>query len=122
MVYFILRGLVGRQKRKPPPKVCGQKPLFNFIPLYFLVVVVKFNLVFHLFSLFFTFILAQGERKLLATVTRRTGPSVAYANGALQALPDLFKFLTKTVNLSYRVNRLYYNLAACYSLLSGYFL
>ena len=96
--------------------------MFNFFFIYFLIILVKFNLVFHLFSLFFTFILAQGERKLLATVTRRTGPSVAYANGALQALPDLFKFLTKTINLSYKVNRLYYNLAACYSLLSGYFL
>lgn len=96
--------------------------MINFFYLYFLLFLVKFNLIFHVFSLFFTFILAQGERKLLATVTRRTGPSAAYANGALQALPDLFKFLTKTINLSYKVNRLYYNLAACYSLLSGYFL
>lgn len=28
--------------------------------------------------------------------------------------------MTKTVSLSYRVNRVYFNLAACYSLLSGY--
>jgi NADH-quinone oxidoreductase subunit H len=75
-----------------------------------------------LFSLFFTFILAQGERKLLATTTRRLGPAVNYANGTLQAIPDLFKFLTKTITLSYRINQTYYKLAGVYCLVSGYFL
>ncbi len=75
-----------------------------------------------MFSLFFTFILAQGERKLLATATRRLGPAVSYANGTLQALPDLFKFLTKTANLSFKLNKSYYSLAGVYSLVCGYFL
>lgn len=96
--------------------------LFNLIFLYFFIFFLKFIVVFHLFSLFFTFILAQGERKLLATATRRLGPSLSYANGTLQALPDLFKFLTKTVHLSFKVNRNYFTLAAVYSLVSGYFL
>lgn len=90
--------------------------------MYFFVFILKYIVVFHLCSLFFTFILAQGERKLLATATRRLGPSVAYANGTLQALPDLFKFLTKTITLSYKINSSYYRLAAVYSLVSGYFL
>lgn len=96
--------------------------MFNLVFLYFIVFIVKYVLIFHVFSLFFTFILAQGERKLLATATRRLGPSVSYANGTLQAVPDLFKFLTKTAALSYRVNQTYYRLAGVYSLLSGYFL
>lgn len=96
--------------------------MFNFIFFYFFIFILKFVIIFHVFSLFFTFILAQGERKLLATATRRLGPSVSYANGTLQALPDLFKFLTKTINLSFKVNRSYFALAAVYSLVSGYFL
>lgn len=96
--------------------------MFNFIFFYFFIFFFKYIIIFHLFSLFFTFILAQGERKLLATTTRRLGPAVSYANGTLQAVPDLFKFLTKTLNLSFRLNKAYFNLAAVYSLVSGYFL
>lgn len=96
--------------------------LFNLVFVYFVVFFVKYIVIFHAFSLFFTFIFAQGERKLLATATRRLGPSVSYANGTLQALPDLFKFLTKTANLSFKLNRSYFNLAAVYSLVCGYFL
>lgn len=103
-------------------KFYTKDPLFNLVVGYLLVFIVKYVLIFHVFSLFFTFILAQGERKLLATATRRLGPSVSYANGTLQAVPDLFKFLTKTATLSYRVNQTYYRLAGVYSLLSGYFL
>lgn len=96
--------------------------MYNFIILYFLIFFFKFIILFHIFSLFFTFILAQGERKLLATATRRLGPSVSYANGTLQAIPDLFKFLTKTVSLSFKLNKSYFNLAGVYSLVCGYFL
>lgn len=96
--------------------------MFNLIFIYFIIFFFKYIIIFHLFSLFFTFIFAQGERKLLATATRRLGPSVSYANGTLQALPDLFKFLTKTANLSFKLNKSYYNLAAVYSLVCGYFL
>ena len=96
--------------------------MFNLLFFYFIIFLVKFILIFHIFSLFFTFILAQGERKLLATATRRLGPSLSYANGTLQALPDLFKFLTKTITLSFKVNRTYFHLAGVYSLVSGYFL
>lgn len=96
--------------------------MVNFFFSYFVVFFLKFIIIFHIFSLFFTFILAQGERKLLATATRRLGPSVSYANGTLQAIPDLFKFLTKTAALSFKLNKTYYNLAAVYSLVCGYFL
>jgi NADH-quinone oxidoreductase subunit H len=83
--------------------------------------VLKYAVIIHFISLFFAFIFAQGERKLLATATRRLGPSMSYANGSLQAIPDLLKFLTKTVNLSFKVNRTYFNLAAVYCLVCGYF-
>lgn len=96
--------------------------LINGFFLYFFLFVLKYILMFHLISLFFSFIFAQGERKLLATSTRRLGPVMSYANGSLQAVPDLLKFLVKTVNLSFKVNRTYFHLAAVYSLVSGYFL
>jgi len=35
------------------------------------------------------------ERKLLATVQRRMGPTLMGRNGALQIVADLFKMLTK---------------------------
>ena len=93
---------------------------YNIFLLFFFIL--KYVLIFHLISLFFSFILAQGERKLLATSTRRLGPVMSYANGSLQALPDLLKFLSKTINLSFKVNKIYFNLAGVYSLVCGYFL
>lgn len=95
--------------------------LFNTLFFYFLFFVLKYAVLIHLISLFFAFIFAQGERKLLATATRRLGPSMSFANGSLQAIPDLLKFLTKTINLSFKINRTYFNLAAVYCLLCGYF-
>lgn len=95
--------------------------LLNYIYIYFFFFVLKYVVLIHLISLFFAFIFAQGERKLLATATRRLGPVMSYANGSLQAVPDLFKFLSKTVNLSFKVNKVYFNLAGVYCLVCGYF-
>lgn len=82
----------------------------------------KFIVVFHLFSFLYGFFLAQGERKGLALVTRRLGPAVSYANGTLQALPDVFKFLSKSMQLSPKIKQSYYRMAAVYSLVVGFYL
>ena len=85
---------------------------FFFLKYFFLFIIISF---------FFGFLLAQAERKFLALSTRRSGPAVSFAGGTLQAIPDLFKFLSKTLALSPVVNKVVYKSAACFSLFFGFF-